>query len=43
MSNRLVSICTAVPLDDACKEVELFSLSLKLVSKAGEQKDEISS
>ena len=43
MSNRLVSICTAVPLDDACKEVELFSLSLKIVSKAGEQKDEISS
>ena len=41
ISNRLVSICTAVPLDNACKEIELFALSLKLVSKAGEQENDI--
>ena len=41
ISNRLVSICTAVPLDNSTKEVELFALSLKLVSKAGEQSNEI--
>ena len=28
VSNRLVSICTAIPLDDSSKEVELFSLTL---------------
>jgi len=43
ISNRLISICTAVPLDDSCKEIELFALSLTLVSKAGEQDDEIAS
>ena len=41
MSNRLISICTAVPLDDSYKEIELFALSLTLVSKAGEQSGEI--
>jgi hypothetical protein len=43
ISNRLVSICTAVPLDNSSKEIELFSLSLTLVSKAGEEKNEIDS
>jgi hypothetical protein len=43
ISNRLVSICTAVPLDNSLKEIELFSLSLTLVSKAGEERNEIDS
>ena len=43
VSNRLISTCTTVPLDNTGKEVELFALSLKLVSKAGENKNEITS
>lgn len=36
-SNRLVSISTVVPLQGAKKEIEHFSLSLRLVSKTGEE------
>ena len=43
ISNRLVSNCTVMPLDNASKEIELFTFSLKLVSKAGENSNEINS
>ena len=41
VSNRMISNCVVVPLDNAVREVELFTLSLKLVSKAGEQANEV--
>tara|TARA_R110000796_G_scaffold190249_2_gene306983 strand:+ start:627 stop:899 length:273 start_codon:yes stop_codon:yes gene_type:complete len=41
ISNRLVSICTTVPLESSYKEIELFSLSLKLVSPAGGQDNKV--
>ena len=37
VSSRLISNCVVIPLDDSAKEIELFTLSLKLVSKAGEE------
>jgi|10_taG_2_1085330.scaffolds.fasta_scaffold00169_25 hypothetical protein len=37
MSNRLVSISTVLPIDGNDGEIELFSLSLRLVSRASEQ------
>ena len=36
-SNRLVSITSVVPLQGPKKEIEHFSLSLRLVSKSGEE------
>jgi hypothetical protein len=37
MSNRLVSISTVLPIDGTDGEIELFSLSLRLVSRAADQ------
>ncbi len=37
MSNRLVSISTVLPIDGTDGEIELFSLSLRLVSRASDQ------
>lgn len=42
VSNRLVSVATVIPIEGN-REVELFSLSLKLISRAGEEPNEISS
>lgn len=43
VSNRLVSFCTAVPLENSCREIELFALSLKLVSPANVPDKEVAS
>ena len=44
VSNRLVSISTVVPVEDSNSEIEFFSFSLKLVSRAREdEKEEINS
>ena len=43
VSNRMVSNCVVVPLDDSAKEIELFTLSLRLVSKAGDKIEKIDS
>jgi len=39
MSNRLVSIATVMPVESGEGEMEFFSLSLKLISRAGEPHD----
>ncbi len=36
ISNRLVSIATVMPIESSLSEIELFSLSLKLVSRGNE-------
>ena len=41
VSNRLITNCTVMPVDDTSKEIELFALSLKLVSKAGEKPNDV--
>ena len=43
VSNRLVSISTVVPVDNSNSEIDFFSFSLKLVSRAGNEKEEINS
>ena len=42
-SNRLVSICKVMPLNDTAHELEFFTLSLRLISPTdgGEGDDEI--
>ena len=42
MSNRLVSISTVMPVESGAGEREFFSLSLRLVSRAGVTDDLIS-
>ena len=36
MSNRLVCICTVLPIEGNLEEKDFFSMSLKLVSRASE-------
>ena len=43
VSNRLVSISTVVPVEDSGKEMEFFSFSLKLISRAGCEEQELNS
>ena len=43
VSNRLVSISTVVPVEDSGKEMEFFSFSLKLISRAGCEDQELNS
>ena len=40
ISNRLVSISSVLPIDGNDSEIELFSLSLRLVSRASEQNED---
>jgi hypothetical protein len=39
MSSRLVSVSTVMPVESGEGEMEFFSLSLKLISRAGEPHD----
>jgi len=42
-SNRLISISTVLPLQGDKKEIEHFSMSLRMISKTGEEKEHVNS
>ncbi len=40
-SNRIISVSTVKPINEPCSEIELFTLSLKLVDSMVENNNEI--